>query len=1045
MTLSPVSSLRLRAVPWSLVSVLALSGAPAAQKSRAKSVPLRLIEVTNGSGLLLPHLVRVPDAHGLPTTQVIEIRAQADLRHLRSTNPILPTSAWPTQAVLPGGAGGNHFVLARFDQPLDLDSILSDRADAVGRANLTGAITVERVDPATGARRTVRGRAFVGGRTYGAADPGRPGRLFLEHWVEAGGANSLIAIDPRGEGFPGTQSSFPDAALLADSASFVFVPDVDDDLTTHEGFPLGAQIQVRLTTRVRARAGGALEDPGLASASVGPDNIPPALAVTSTGQLGITPGNGRTDVDPRTNVVLRFTEPIQLLTIGAMDDGTPPALSPTVLIQFGPPSGSVLVPFTVRPRSVFDLATIELDPVVDFPGSGPAMGPCPDFAAITVRVVESGIEDLRANTGTGEHTTTFHTAAGPGLVNAPVTPDTIYVARGGSAPGLSVIDLNGFGAGTGNPAYDLQHPILEGNSNFPNNPNVFLQGSSMIPPLAPGSCTFNGGSAGAFTLTKDSHLQDVLVGTPTLASFGDMALGHALDSVFHAGSPFGCQSGGGNLCATTGLKRASLIAGGPNTLVPSSLAPGSLPLKIVFGGENLVSWAPHPNPPPLVFPPLCQSPLIAGQEPTSVATTFPPPQGPGLNNLLVPGPFPLGIPSIGLPPQGTLALERNSFFEGPGAPQASIAQCPPFSMRQQIGQFLYVADRVAGEIVVLDSNHFRVLERVAVPDPTSLAMSPNLDWLAISSEATNRVDFLDIDPASTTYHQVVRSTPVGRGPRGLAWESGNEDILVCCTGDDSVYVISAFTLQVRKVLTSHLRSPIDVALTPRQVNFGFVRGTYFGYVLNGDGTVAVFESGPDGINGFGYDDILGELPFVFRSPKAIQPDVSNLFSAVFILHENPLDPGGIPTGQAGGALSRIGITGGTVGIVPLVQGEPPHFRNLEYGLLDSIGEGFSGLSGVPCDIAFDDQRNLSALTNFSTTFSAGQPLSINGKSQVKAISGGILPASRPQFLFLAVSDPGRIDVFTAEDLQRVDTNAFHPGIQSIPAPGVTGLMNYYRQ
>ena len=30
-------------------------------------------------------------------------------------------------------------------------------------------------------------------------------------------------------------------------------------------------------------------------------------------------------------------------------------------------------------------------------------------------------------------------------------------------------------------------------------------------------------------------------------------------------------------------------------------------------------------------------------------------------------------------------------------------------------------------------------------------------------------------------------------------------------------------------------------------------------------------------------------------------------------------------------------------------------------------------------------------------------------------------------------------------LQRFDTNVFQPGVQSIPAAGVTGLMDYFRQ
>ena len=59
------------------------------------------------------------------------------------------------------------------------------------------------------------------------------------------------------------------------------------------------------------------------------------------------------------------------------------------------------------------------------------------------------------------------------------------------------------------------------------------------------------------------------------------------------------------------------------------------------GAENLMGWAPHPNPPPLVFPPLCISPYIGGQEPTSIDTQT----GALLTNLLVPGDA-FGAPTV---------------------------------------------------------------------------------------------------------------------------------------------------------------------------------------------------------------------------------------------------------------------------------------------------------------------------------------------------------------------------------------------------------------
>ena len=145
------------------------------------------------------------------------------------------------------------------------------------------------------------------------------------------------------------------------------------------------------------------------------------------------------------------------------------------------------------------------------------------------------------------------------VVNAPVAPDTIYIARRGPRAGISVIDLNGFGGGTGDPTYDILTPIVEGNSNFPNNPNVALQGALLIAPLAPGVRTETGGSAGVFTLTRNNALEDLLIERPRIApkpgsAIGDMMLGAPLDLAFNNGLPFGCQAGGGNLCANTSLQ-----------------------------------------------------------------------------------------------------------------------------------------------------------------------------------------------------------------------------------------------------------------------------------------------------------------------------------------------------------------------------------------------------------------------------------------------------------------------------------------------------------
>ena len=51
---------------------------------------------------------------------------------------------------------------------------------------------------------------------------------------------------------------------------------------------------------------------------------------------------------------------------------------------------------------------------------------------------------------------------------------------------------------------------------------------------------------------------------------------------------------------------------------------------------------------------------------------------------------------------------------------------------------------------------------------------------------------------------------MGDSPRGIAWEPGNEDILVCNEGDDSLAIVSAQTLEVRKTVTRTLDGPFQV-------------------------------------------------------------------------------------------------------------------------------------------------------------------------------------------------------------------------------------------
>ncbi len=1028
---------------------------------------MSLVRVSNGFGELLPYKTYRLDSTGGQTDQVISILSEEDmLDHVTSANPIHPTPVLSTSATLPSGEAGNQFIYVTFSQPLDFDSVLTGAPGQLTNNSLTGSILVSAVDPLTGTTTVLRGRVFVNGETYGdIVDPNLEDEaapiLWRNKWVTLGESGETVVLtlsdgSTPGLGFPGTTGAFAGSHELITPNTVVFVVDTDSDLSTYETFPPGVQIRMEIQTSVRAENNLPLAHSATACTTVGDDTIQPEVLFTPPpiSHPIVTPGGGDDDVDPTTDITVRFSEPLQPWTVGSLLSLNVPKLSAAIDIRFGPDTKVVSVPFHVTPASHFDLTTWKLLPAFNFPGEGPAFNECGLYNRVDVDIRAGQILDLAGNTNQLPGNTYFTTGEGPGLVNVPVTPDTIYVGRTGGFPGISVIDLNGFGQTTGNPTYDVDHPAVEGNTNYPNNVNVKFQGSQMRPPLAPGVCTIDGGSAGVFTLTKDSSLNDLVVRSPLISRLEDMALGWSLDVSFNNGpTPFGCQAGGGNLCAATGFKQVTTVIDG-STLSPSALNPNGISV-LIDGGPNMVSWGPHPNPPPLIFPPLCVSPYLGSLEPTSVDTLlppppFPPPNGPGLTNLLFSG-DPFGDPANDVPPSGLLATQSNIVFAGPSMPTPILSYCVNYGLRQQIGHFLYVLDRGRNEVVVLNSNRMTVIDRIVVPDPTSLAMGTNMDLLAVTNQSVGTVTFIDVKPSSSKFHQIVKTTNVGTAPRGIAWEPGNEDILVCNEGDNSLSIISAFSLNVRKTSISNLDHPFEVAITPRQLSFGLLRNVYFAYILNRNGRVSVFESGPNGVNGWGYDDLVGTMTMTFNNPKTIQPDPIDLRSAVWIVHEGRLDQ---ETAQVvgapdAGALTNVVADTGTPGQIPLSVNSLfiPQLRDIHYGVKVSIGE--ERLTGVPVGIAFDNLLNFGGITNWVTAFSAGSPVAVNGKSIIRQ-AGGPRPSNSPRFVFAAVPNPhqgiGGVDVILLDGaFLRFDTNAFQEGIQSIPAPNAAIMMDYFSQ
>jgi len=109
-----------------------------------------LAQVSNGFGQILPYQVFRLDENGNPTQTSIPILTEGDLiQNVTPLNPILPVTQYPTNAIVPSGLSGNHFMYAQFDRDIDISSVLDPSPGAQSGGGITGAITLVAYEPAT--------------------------------------------------------------------------------------------------------------------------------------------------------------------------------------------------------------------------------------------------------------------------------------------------------------------------------------------------------------------------------------------------------------------------------------------------------------------------------------------------------------------------------------------------------------------------------------------------------------------------------------------------------------------------------------------------------------------------------------------------------------------------------------------------------------------------------------------------------------------------------------------------------------------------------
>jgi hypothetical protein len=542
--------------------------------------------------------------------------------------------------------------------------------------------------------------------------------------------------------------------------------------------------------------------------------------------------------------------------------------------------------------------------------------------------------------------------------------------------------------------------------------------------MAPGTSTLDAGGAGVLSLTQDTTGSTRLVRDPLVGEVGDIHVGAPLDLVYNNENVNRNASRSNQINQLLGLAQAG----------------------------NTITQPPVPNPPRLVFPPPNPNRAIFGEEP-AVKSSFGPPGalvtagppgnclGVGLNLLVTGNPF----SSI----QNELGVYGTQFmgvFVGPQPPPASPPPPPPFcpfTSRQQIGHFLYVLDRDNRKVVVLNSNRFTVIDTIQLSDPVSMTMSPNLTRLAVCNFASSSISFIDINPLSQTFHQIVGETRLDAGPTAIAWQPDGEDILCVSADANLLSIVSGLDFSLRRTVGGFLNLPIDLVVTPRFITTGNTSGLYYAYILNANGTLAVYESGPDGVNGIGFNDIIGAVTNVSfpRARSMVYDNAANL-GGVLIGH----------TDDAGlGQVSRLALTAspnGQLQLNPISGGFilPPTFRQKEWTVTQRIGglsqtsPGQIQLSGNSIiDLCVDDLLNNGGLLGQGNAFApsyTATPYQHSGKHLLKAVPGGALPVVTPRLLFVATSDTGKVDVIELQTSAKLAT---------ISVPGVRVVANYFRQ
>jgi len=811
--------------------------------------------------------------------------------------------------------------------------------------------------------------------------------------------------------------------------------------------------------------------------------------------------------------ILRFSEPCVPTSVGksATLDGTPflgnmpllptPPLPPPkpwpathITTQLNAAVSPLFLPCDVRPLNSNNLATYIVTPLIDLPGKRNV-----DLVEVdsnanrdTTTNQASGAIDLSGNFHTpgAEVRSTFGVGAGRAPVNAPVSPEAIYWLPI-SGRGMGVIDLNGAGFTTNTPGKwsntrvnasgQLEYDP-DKSAEFYRRAAIATRGAAGVlaatavfglgnqyrwkvglgsyrygPPISPGTAPFsigfqqwvgnagpptdngnpgtpvpgvNEGSSGSETLVRNADGDVILTGRDSgmVGAITDVVTGDFLDAaIFDTQSVFNQP-----------LFHTTVFWGGLVT-------------------RNFIGDPPVPNPPPLRYwvglqpvdilidqgNPLGTARLIEGDEcwagtGRSYGFALPHPTDPLSYDTDIP-------PGVG------------SSILGPN-PQSGTA-VKGFTARQQIGNFLYAVDTENRALQVLNSNTFQVITTFDLPDPAGVAVMPDNRYVFTSNAGDDTMSIIGSNPSFPDFHKEIARVKVGRGPRAIACQTNGEDVLVANDLDNSVSIVELGTLSVRKTLTALIGGPRDIVVAPRQGGFGWSCGVYFAYIANFTGnSVVVYESGPDGPQGIGCNDVLGALPTVGSEFEIFEPR-----ALTYSPYTNPegLYAGGVfvchRTNTGTGLISHIQFTHQAIfGALPCVLPPgrffiPPGFNIRIFEITGQWGNvvGSELFGSKPSSVTLNDYRY------DAYRLLPSQPTNNDGRGPAPGFGGRntrhpiqfLFPAD-PRFPHCAQVEPDRMYV-AFEDSDRIQIlDPIRVGvtigeINDSPGMGVRKLVGYY--